>query len=66
MSTSVMKSTVVNCSGSFSNRVPNIITTHIDHMKLLFIWYFIIFFHILLVPFFIIVYIWLYLLCASV
>jgi len=55
---SVVELRVVRCSEGLSNRVSNIITRHTAHMQFaayIAVW-FITFFHILLVPFFIIVY----------
>jgi hypothetical protein len=67
MSTNGVKFSWVKCSEGHSNRVSNIISSYIDHMK--FVAYmdfsFNPFFHILLVPF-LSLYIWLYVLYASV
>jgi len=48
----------VKCSEDLSNRVSNIIRTHTDHMKFVayMVFLYITFFHVLLVPFFLLLY----------
>jgi hypothetical protein len=54
--TNVFKCSWLKCSEVLSNRVSNIVRIYTDHMKIVAYFSFITFFHVLLVPFFIIVY----------
>jgi hypothetical protein len=60
----------MKCSEVFSNRVSNIVRRyiHVDHMKVVayMAFSFIAFFHVRLVPFFLSLYIWLYVLYTFV
>jgi len=58
----------VKCSEDLSNRRYNIIRRYIDHMKFsaFMVVSFITFLHVLLLPFFLSLYIWLYVLYAFV
>ena len=63
-----MKCSWVKCSESLSNSVSNIIRGYVDHMKFAacMAFSFIIFLHVLLVPFSLSFYVWLYVLYAVV